>query len=91
MTISEMLARNASLFPDDVALIELTPSEGKRKQISWQEFDNRANKIANAVRAKGIRKGEHTRPYHHGNEHWGHYWGDVFHSSQRPGSGRESA
>lgn len=58
MIISEMLARNACLFPGDVALIELTPDEGKRKEISWQEFNNRANKIANALRDRGIGKGD---------------------------------
>jgi acyl-CoA synthetase (AMP-forming)/AMP-acid ligase II len=58
MTISEMLNRNARLFPDDVALIELAPDEGKRKEISWREFDKRANQIANALRNRGIKKGD---------------------------------
>jgi acyl-CoA synthetase (AMP-forming)/AMP-acid ligase II len=58
MTISEMLARNARMFPDDVALIELIPDEAYRKEINWQEFDSRANKIANALRKKGVKKGD---------------------------------
>lgn len=56
MNITDMLARNARLYPDEAALIELRPSKNIRKEISWQEFDNRANQIANALIAKGIRK-----------------------------------
>ncbi len=58
MTISEMLARNAYMFPDDVALIELASDEGNRRDISWREFHERANKIANALQKRGIRKGD---------------------------------
>ncbi len=58
MTISEMLARNAHLFPDEVALIELIPDEGKRKEISWRDFDDRANRVANVLHDRGIKKGD---------------------------------
>ena len=58
MTISEMLASNARLFPDDIALIELAPDEGKRVSISWREFDDRANRVANALHDRGIKKGD---------------------------------
>ena len=58
MTISEMLARNAYMFPSDVALIELSPDEGKRREISWREFHERSNRIADALRKRGIRKGD---------------------------------
>ena len=58
MTISDMLAKNAELYPDDIALIELKPSINFRKEITWREFDNRADKIANALYDMGIRKGD---------------------------------
>ena len=58
MTITEILARNARLTPDSVALVEVTPSKGLRKQISWKEFDEGANRIANALIARGIKKGD---------------------------------
>jgi len=58
MNISEMLTRNARLYPDEPALIELTPSEKLRKEISWREFDERANRIANALVERGIKKGD---------------------------------
>src|SRR4030043_175291 len=53
-TISDMLAQNARLYPDDVALIELKPSQNIRKEITWKQFDERANRIANALKDKGI-------------------------------------
>lgn len=58
MTIAEMLARNARMYPDDNALIELRPSKNIRNVISWKEFDERANRIANALVARGIGKGD---------------------------------
>ena len=58
MTITEMLARNARMYPKDVALVELKPSKGVRKELTWQKFDERANRIANALADKGVVKGD---------------------------------
>jgi acyl-CoA synthetase (AMP-forming)/AMP-acid ligase II len=55
-TIVEMLEKNAQLYPNDVALIELTPSKNFRKQVTWKEFNDQANKIANYLLRKGIKK-----------------------------------
>jgi len=58
MTIAEILARNARMYPKDVALIELKPSSNTRKEITWQEFDERANRIAKALTDMGVKKGD---------------------------------
>jgi acyl-CoA synthetase (AMP-forming)/AMP-acid ligase II len=58
MTISEMLARNARMYSSEIALIETKPSEKLRKEITWKEFDERANRIANALKNMGIKKGD---------------------------------
>lgn len=58
MNISEMLAKNAQIYPVDIALIELRPSKSFRKEITWRQFDERVNKIANSLIDKGIRKGD---------------------------------
>ncbi len=58
MTISEMLARNARIYPEDSALIEIKPSEKIRKEITWQKFDEAANRIANALIDRGVGKGD---------------------------------
>jgi len=57
-TISEMLAQNARLYPDDIAIVELKPSQEIRKEITWKQFDEKASRIANALRDKGIGKGD---------------------------------
>jgi acyl-CoA synthetase (AMP-forming)/AMP-acid ligase II len=46
------------MYPDDCALIELKPSQGVRKEITWKEFDERVNRLANALIDRGIRKGD---------------------------------
>ena len=58
MTILEMVARNRRMYPNDTALIELRPSQGLRKEITWQEFDERVNRVANALIDRRIRKGD---------------------------------
>ena len=56
--IGEILARNARMYPDDLALVERTPAVGKRSQITWKEFSDRADKFSNVLRSKGIEKGD---------------------------------
>jgi acyl-CoA synthetase (AMP-forming)/AMP-acid ligase II len=56
--IGEILARNARLYPNDVALIERIPAEGKRSEITWKQFDERVNRFANVLIKKGIKKGD---------------------------------
>jgi len=58
MNISEMLARNARMYPDDTALIELKLGAGTRKEISWRQFDDRVNRLANALTGRGVKKGD---------------------------------
>ncbi len=58
MTITEILARNARLYPDSTALVEITPSKNFRKTVTWKEFDDRANQVANALIERGIKKGD---------------------------------
>jgi len=56
--IGEILARNARLYPDSVALVERTPGEKKRSQITWKQFDDQVNRFANVLIHKGIKKGD---------------------------------
>ncbi len=78
MPITQLLERNASVYPNDVALVELNPEiqeksrrtwreyalvEGNplchyRREISWRVFDEKANRVANMLLARGIKKGD---------------------------------
>lgn len=58
MNISEMLTANARKYPDNVALVELAPSRGFRKEITWKDFDERANRLANGLMDLGIKRGD---------------------------------
>lgn len=57
ITIPEMLARNARMYPNDCALVELKSGAGRR-EITWKEFDCEANRVANALAGTGIIKGD---------------------------------
>ena len=41
-----------------MALVELRPGTRERKTITWGEFDGRANRVANALIARGTKKGD---------------------------------
>ena len=56
MIITEILARNARIYGDEIALIERDPANNRRVTLTWKEFDLMANRMANTLIAKGIRK-----------------------------------
>ena len=58
MLITEILARNARVYGDEIALIERDPVKNSRREITWKQFDDEANRVANALIARGVRKGE---------------------------------
>ena len=58
ITIPEMLARNARMYPDDCALVELKPSVNYRREITWRQMDGEANRVANALIDSGVKKGD---------------------------------
>jgi acyl-CoA synthetase (AMP-forming)/AMP-acid ligase II len=70
MNISEMLARNGRIYPQDIALVERVPSRGLRRQITWREFDQRVNKIANSLLLRGIGKGDRVLHWMMNSIHW---------------------
>ncbi|MBU0988420.1 MAG: AMP-binding protein [Proteobacteria bacterium] len=56
MLITEILARNARMYGNQTALVEREATENRRREITWQEFDNRANQTAQALISRGIKK-----------------------------------
>jgi acyl-CoA synthetase (AMP-forming)/AMP-acid ligase II len=68
--ITEMLARNGRLLPDEIALTERNPAENQRAEITWKEFDRRANRFANFLRQKGIGKGDRVVHLMHNSLDW---------------------
>ncbi|MBF0228663.1 MAG: acyl--CoA ligase [Desulfamplus sp.] len=58
MIITEILARNSRVYRDKVALIERSPAENIRREITWYEFYASSNSFANALLNVGIKKGD---------------------------------
>ncbi|MDD2626492.1 MAG: class I adenylate-forming enzyme family protein [Candidatus Methanomethylophilus sp.] len=58
MAITELLTKNASLYPNEVSLVEREPALCSRRELTWLEFENQSNKIANALIDFGIKKGD---------------------------------
>ena len=78
MIICDYLEKNARLYGQETALVEINPSEERdkavtwwdfnliesagqdapyRREISWKDFDRRANRFANLLLSRGLKKG----------------------------------
>ena len=58
MPITDMLSLNAQIYADEISLIERDPAAGIRREITWKEFDNTANRFANFLISRGIKPGD---------------------------------
>jgi acyl-CoA synthetase (AMP-forming)/AMP-acid ligase II len=58
MPITQVLSKNAQLYPNEVSLVERQPAIDSRREITWLEFENQSNKIANALIEYGVKKGD---------------------------------
>lgn len=78
MPITELLSRNAELYGDDIALVEVNPDVKEvrritwkeyeliepnplchyRREITWKVFDEKANRFANMLLDRGVKKGD---------------------------------
>ena len=68
--IGEMLARNARMYPESIALVERNPAENKRFAITWREFDEQANMFAHVLQEMGIKKGDRVMHLMHNSIDW---------------------
>ena len=78
MVITDFLERNARLYGDEIALVEINPSEDRdkavtwreaklieaaspdapyRRELTWQDFDGKANQFANLLLSRGTKPG----------------------------------
>lgn len=68
MFVSDLLSKNARLYPEENAFIcidtlKLSPLDPlsyqkNRSTLTWRQFDDMANRVANYLVRKGIRKGD---------------------------------
>ncbi len=58
MNIVDLVYKNARLYPDETAFVEIRPVSKARLEINWKRFDERTNSFANALIAKGVKKGD---------------------------------
>ena len=58
MTIIDVIKKYARITPDDPAIVELKPVSNKRKEVSWSQFDERIDRLANSLIQSGVRKGD---------------------------------
>ncbi len=70
MQITEILARNARMYGDKIALIERIPEIDMRREISWAQFDRLSNAFAHFLCGTGIRKGDRVVLLMTNDIHW---------------------
>lgn len=58
MNMLDVEQRNARLRPDQTAFVEIRPATKIRAEITWRQFHERTNRLANALIESGIKKGD---------------------------------
>lgn len=58
MNISRVLYWSSYRWPDRECVVEITPSKDERRSLTYKQFDQRVNKLANALVDIGIKKGD---------------------------------
>ncbi|RLB07565.1 MAG: long-chain fatty acid--CoA ligase [Deltaproteobacteria bacterium] len=58
MNIVDIVVKNARMYPHDIAFVEVRPATKVRKEITWSQFNERTDKLANALIHRGIGKGK---------------------------------
>ncbi|MCP3875908.1 MAG: acyl--CoA ligase [Desulfobacteraceae bacterium] len=58
MIITQILAKNASIYKDETALVERAPTLNEKKTITWNQFYTASNQLANSLKDQGIEKGD---------------------------------
>ena len=79
MPITDLLIRNADLYGNEIALVEINPDQSEtrrrvswkeynlieegsaqtfRREITWRAFNEKANRCANLLLSRGVKKGD---------------------------------
>jgi acyl-CoA synthetase (AMP-forming)/AMP-acid ligase II len=58
MNLIDMVAKNARMYPHDIAFVEIRPVTQARREISWAQFNERIDKLASALMDKTIGEGD---------------------------------
>ena len=56
--INPQLEKQTRLTWQEYALIESNPNEAYRREITWGEFNKKANRFANLLLTRGVKKGD---------------------------------
>ena len=70
MNIVDIITKNARMYPHDTVFLEVRPVTKSRKAISWAQFDERINRLANALIERGVRKGDKVFILGRNSIHW---------------------
>lgn len=58
MNLIDIISKNSRIYPSETAFVELKPVTKVRKEISWNRFEERVTKLANALRDMGVNRGD---------------------------------
>src|SRR5271157_3880914 len=58
MSIIDVIAKQARFAREEPAFVEVRPVSKVRRELTWGQFAERTNRLANSLIARGARKGE---------------------------------
>ena len=70
MNVVDIIVKNARIYPNEVAFVEVRPVTKARRAISWAQFSERINRLANALIDRGVKKGDKVFIYGRNSINW---------------------
>ncbi len=70
MNMVSIIVKNARIYPNEKAFVEVKPVTHVRREISWAQFSERVNRLANALIDRGVKKGEKVFIYGRNSINW---------------------
>jgi long-chain acyl-CoA synthetase len=58
MNLVDLVYRNARTYPERPAFVEIRPASKTRKGVTWREFNEKTNSLANALASLGVKRGD---------------------------------
>ncbi|HSB07691.1 MAG TPA: class I adenylate-forming enzyme family protein [Thermodesulfobacteriota bacterium] len=70
MNLVDIIAKNSRTYPNETAFVEVKPVTKLRKEIQWRPFDEKVNKIANALKEMGVHQGDRVLLFGRNSINW---------------------
>jgi long-chain acyl-CoA synthetase len=70
MNMMDIIAKNARMYPNEIAFAEVKPFTKVKKAVTWVQFNEGVNRLATALINRGLKKGDKVFIYGRNSINW---------------------